>query len=1126
MKMPFCRSLSSPVRRLAASWIATLACAIPLVAPATTGIWTNNSSSSALGRWDVADSWLDSTIPDGIGDEAYFTNDITGSRTVRLNGNKTVGSLTVGDAVATSSTASAFSFTPSSASIASGNLPSMHQLVFDQTGTADALLTFPVVEAFAANNNLNCFITLNDNLIISAATTNMARVQTLNGEITDGANSYSVTKEGPGQVRVAVANTYHGGTVINGGVLDMASGSSMGFGSGPVVVNDGGQAYLDGNAASWPNDFTINGTGVAQTPQYGAMQLSGANVNGTLTIDSSARLSVLDQASFLNGALIGSSPLEINPDATNTYGPLYLNGDASGYTGTITVTGGRLHLGAASNPGGNITVADGAELGYQPTSIAGDLTLNTNAVYVDITNSSALAVAGNVTLNGPCTVNLLHAPATSPVTLMTYGGTLTGFENLDLVGGMATYRSSAFDTNTTPGSLLLTFAQGDLTWTGGENALWDYAATNWSGSSSNFYNLDNVTFDNTGLIKDITIPAPVTIGDMTLNNSAGNDYSFNGTINGGALTKSGTGMLALRGANNFTGPITLNEGTLLLTNNLVAALGSPGQDIIMNGGTMALWSSSSSIGQLYKNLVINGTGNSFTNVRFGNIQLVGNISGSGTMTINQTNITILQLVGDMSAFSGKLVLNTWIAGAPGTASGGLQMAYNNDTVTNSGSASAQFEFNGGTHYLMNNNQVGTCYLGELSGTGGAVMYAKTAKNGDVTLEVGALGTSSSFDGVLRDVASTGAGPYGFAALHLRKVGSGTLTLSGVNSHSGTTTIAEGTIALTGGGRLSGLSTSQTTPVIDVQAGATLDVSGIDPGAAGGTLTAVQTLMGNGNIVGVLTNGGTVSPGESIGTLSFSVSPALNNTVVMELNSTNSQTSDQIVVTTGPINYDGTLVLSNVGPELVAGESFTLFTAAAHTGGFASISPASPGGDLAWDLVALTNTGTLVIHSNPIANPDAVSAQLGETIMIPVATLLANDTGEDGETLSIVDVSANASLAGGEVTYTAPLSGTSDVITYTLSDGRGGVATGTINVTLTNPSYNQLSVSVLEGGDLQLTYVGDPGTNYALEVTHDLTPPVTWTGLQTNQAAGDGYLLFTNTPSLAPTNDFYRTRYEP
>ena len=72
--------------------------------------------------------------------------------------------------------------------------------------------------------------------------------------------------------------------------------------------------------------------------------------------------------------------------------------------------------------------------------------------------------------------------------------------------------------------------------------------------------------------------------------------------------------------------------------------------------------------------------------------------------------------------------------------------------------------------------------------------------------------------------------------------------------------------------------------------------------------------------------------------------------------------------------------------------------------------------------------------------------------------------------------------------------------------------------------NRLSVEVLGNGDAKLTYPGIPYDNYALEWTHDLTPPVGWTSLLTNPASPAGLVLFTNTPSGG--SDFYRTRYVP
>jgi hypothetical protein len=52
----------------------------------------------------------------------------------------------------------------------------------------------------------------------------------------------------------------------------------------------------------------------------------------------------------------------------------------------------------------------------------------------------------------------------------------------------------------------------------------------------------------------------------------------------------------------------------------------------------------------------------------------------------------------------------------------------------------------------------------------------------------------------------------------------------------------------------------------------------------------------------------------------------------------------------------------------------------------------------------------------------------------------------------------------------------------------------------------------------------PISKCALEMTRDLAPPVFWTPLATNTAAGNGVLAFTNTPPAG--NGFYRTWHVP
>lgn len=61
--------------------------------------------------------------------------------------------------------------------------------------------------------------------------------------------------------------------------------------------------------------------------------------------------------------------------------------------------------------------------------------------------------------------------------------------------------------------------------------------------------------------------------------------------------------------------------------------------------------------------------------------------------------------------------------------------------------------------------------------------------------------------------------------------------------------------------------------------------------------------------------------------------------------------------------------------------------------------------------------------------------------------------------------------------------------------------------------------------MQFSYIGCPATNYALDRTFDLSPPVTWIGQQTNTMSISGILTFTN-PPVAGTNNFWRIRSVP
>ena len=75
-----------------------------------------------------------------------------------------------------------------------------------------------------------------------------------------------------------------------------------------------------------------------------------------------------------------------------------------------------------------------------------------------------------------------------------------------------------------------------------------------------------------------------------------------------------------------------------------------------------------------------------------------------------------------------------------------------------------------------------------------------------------------------------------------------------------------------------------------------------------------------------------------------------------------------------------------------------------------------------------------------------------------------------------------------------------------------------------PGYNHISIQLLSGGDILLSFVGIAGANYALDQSFTLSP-ANWVPLVTNPAGAGGVLVFTNTPD--PTaNYFWRIRSVP
>jgi len=193
---------------------------------------------------------------------------------------------------------------------------------------------------------------------------------------------------------------------------------------------------------------------------------------------------------------------------------------------------------------------------------------------------------------------------------------------------------------------------------------------------------------------------------------------------------------------------------------------------------------------------------------------------------------------------------------------------------------------------------------------------------------------------------------------LSKGGCGTLILNGNNSFSGALNVDTGTLLVNG-----------------------------SLGAAKVTVSG-GTLGGNGVINGPVTvqPGGRLAPGNPIGVLAISNSLTLGGTIFIELNK--SAAANDAVRGLSNITYGGTLMVTNLGGSLAAGDSFKLFNAGSYSGSFASLSPALPGPGLVWNTNTLATDGTLrIAAAAPPARNNVASGPPGAPFRVFMATNL-------------------------------------------------------------------------------------------------------------------------------------------
>jgi len=252
-------------------------------------------------------------------------------------------------------------------------------------------------------------------------------------------------------------------------------------------------------------------------------------------------------------------------------------------------------------------------------------------------------------------------------------------------------------------------------------------------------------------------------GSITNNSTVVFDQASAGTYAGvmsgtGALTKQGTGVLVLTGANNYSGGTTISSGSLqgdttslqgAITNNSTVVFDQP------NAGTYAG--------------VMSGTG-ALTKQGTGVLVLTGANTYSGGTTISSGS-----LQGDTTSLQGSITNNGRVVFDQPNAGTYAGVMSGTGDLTKQGAGVLMLTgantYSGGTSVLQ----------GVLQGDATSLQGSIT-NNGTVVFDQASNGT---FTGVM---SGTGG---------LTKQGTGALVLTGANTYSGGTTITGGTVSIAG-----------------------------------------------------------------------------------------------------------------------------------------------------------------------------------------------------------------------------------------------------------------------------------------------------------------------------------------
>ena len=427
-----------------------------------------------------------------------------------------------------------------------------------------------------------------------------------------------------------------------------------------------------------------------------------------------------------------------------------------------------------------------------------------------------------------------------------------------------------------------------IVWAGGANTAantWDLGSTLSFRQNSTpvaFGAGDAVTLNDAGSNSTaLNLTGILQPNSVTVTGTKNYNFSGGGELAGPmSLFKSGSSTLTISQANTWSGTTEISGGVISLANDTANSSGLGTSDVTLRGGTLRMFSSSSTTNASFWNIDVPGgqTGTLETDWR---CELRGKLTGSGTFRFRLPNGAVRSSIfGDWSGFSGVIEASTLSGSgefriAPDYAWPGLPAARLD--LGNSVTALWGGNLNTGTGSLV--------AIGELSGTPSSTLRGGAIGGRQLTYRIGGRGGDATFAGTISEQTN--------GITNYVKQGQGTWTLSGTGNINGELTAEQGILHLTG---TFGMIAGKTARVFD-SATMTLD----------GTLNAETLriesgglLQGQGTLGGNLVNEGLVE----IASGSFDVTGNITNNGYFRIRAPASLAATGTFTNTGVLNLIG------------------------------------------------------------------------------------------------------------------------------------------------------------------------------------------------------------------------------